>query len=112
MYTTTNPELRRIVPDANGRTKIKVVYVVLEAQYQSALTKAVQNINGKRDNVKLSTPFSIFIQGFWCTCLGGFAMAMLEYNNDTLIYLSRCVADAINGLCRSALKLSAICWKS
>lgn len=55
MYTNTSPELRRIVPDAKGRTKIKVVYVVLEAQYQSALTKAVQNINGKRENV--SAPF-------------------------------------------------------
>lgn len=53
MYTNTNPELRRIVPDAKGRPKIKVVYVVLEAQYQSALTKAVQNINGKRENVRL-----------------------------------------------------------
>ena len=51
MYTNTNPELRRIVPDAKGRTKVKVVYVVLEAQYQSALTKAVQNLNAKRENV-------------------------------------------------------------
>ena len=50
-YTNTSPELRRIVPEQNGRTKIKVVYVVLEAQYQSALTKAVQNINSKRSNV-------------------------------------------------------------
>jgi len=30
---------------------VKVVYVVLEAQYQSALTKAVLNINAKRSNV-------------------------------------------------------------
>ena len=60
MYTNTNPELRRIVPDTNGRTKIKVVYVVLEAQYQSALTKAVQNINGKRDNVSASLALDRF----------------------------------------------------
>ncbi len=53
MYTNTNPELRRIVPDSKGRTKVKVVYVVLEAQYQSALTKAVQNLNAKRENVSL-----------------------------------------------------------
>lgn len=54
MYTNTNPELRRVVPDAKGRTTVKVVYVVLEAQYQSALTTAVKNINAKRDNVTLS----------------------------------------------------------
>ena len=53
MYTSTNPELRRITPEPHGRTKVKVVYVVLEAQYQSALTKAVQNINAQRSNVRL-----------------------------------------------------------
>lgn len=51
MYTNTNPELRRVVPEVHGRTKVKVVYVVLEAQYQSALTTAVKNINAKRSNV-------------------------------------------------------------
>lgn len=56
MYTNTNPELRRIVPEANGRTTVKVVYVVLEAQYQSALTKAVQNLNAKRENVSGKHP--------------------------------------------------------
>lgn len=38
-YTNTDPESRRIkVADVNGRVKIKVVYVVLEAQYQSSLS--------------------------------------------------------------------------
>ena len=55
-YTSTSPELRRIVPDERGRTRVKVVYVVLEAQYQSALTKAVQSINTNRSGVSL--PFS------------------------------------------------------
>ena len=50
-YTNTNPELRRIVPDPKGRPKIKVVYVVLEAQYQSSLTAAVKNINATRSQV-------------------------------------------------------------
>ena len=36
-FTSVDPETRRIIPEANGRTKIKIVYVVLEAQYQSAL---------------------------------------------------------------------------
>ncbi|EIE24949.1 magnesium chelatase subunit H [Coccomyxa subellipsoidea C-169] len=52
LFTSTNPEIRRVVPDnVNGRTKLKVVYVVLEAQYQSALSAAVRNINATRDKV-------------------------------------------------------------
>ena len=52
LFTSTNPEIRRVVPeDVNGRTRLKVVYVVLEAQYQSALTAAVRNINATRDKV-------------------------------------------------------------
>lgn len=50
-YTRTNPELRRIVPNAKGRPIVKVVYVVLEAQYQSSLTAAVKNINATRSQV-------------------------------------------------------------
>jgi hypothetical protein len=39
LFTSTNPELRRVVPDnVAGRVKVKVVYTVLEAQYQSALS--------------------------------------------------------------------------
>lgn len=51
LFTSTNPELRRVTPDVKGRTKIKLVYVVLEAQYQSALTQSIKNINATRDNV-------------------------------------------------------------
>ena len=51
LFTSTNPEVRRVSPMANGRTRIKLVYVVLEAQYQSALTQAVKNINSNRSNV-------------------------------------------------------------
>lgn len=52
-YTSTNPESRRVVPDnINGRVKVKVVYVVLEAQYQSSLTTAVKRINATKDEVK------------------------------------------------------------
>ena len=35
-----------------GRTVVKIVYVVLEAQYQSALTQAVQSINKNNDKVR------------------------------------------------------------
>lgn len=51
MFTSTNPELRRVVPEVNGRVKVKVVYTVLEAQYQSALTAAVQAINASNKTV-------------------------------------------------------------
>jgi len=52
LFTSTDPESRRVVPaDARGRTTVKIVYVVLEAQYQSALTQAVQAINKNNDKV-------------------------------------------------------------
>eukprot|EP00204_Picochlorum_oklahomense_P000044 CAMPEP_0118801986 /NCGR_PEP_ID=MMETSP1161-20130426/3453_1 /TAXON_ID=249345 /ORGANISM="Picochlorum oklahomensis, Strain CCMP2329" /LENGTH=1410 /DNA_ID=CAMNT_0006729979 /DNA_START=72 /DNA_END=4304 /DNA_ORIENTATION=+ len=50
-FTNVDPESRRIVPDANGRTKIKIVYVVLESQYQSSLSAAVNRINDQRGNI-------------------------------------------------------------
>jgi len=51
MYTNTTPELRRIVPDANGRATVKVVYVVLEAQYQSSISAAVNQINANNKDL-------------------------------------------------------------
>ena len=42
LFTTVDPEVRRIVPEANGRAVVKVTYVVLESQYQSALSAAGQ----------------------------------------------------------------------
>ena len=40
-----------MIPDEKGRPKFKVVYVVLESQYQSTLTAACNMINEKRENV-------------------------------------------------------------
>lgn len=51
LFTSTSPELRRIVPEAEGRVRVKVVYVVLEAQYLSALSKTVNRINHNSDKV-------------------------------------------------------------
>jgi len=46
MFTSVKSTIRHITPDTlNGRHLIKVVYVVLEAQYQSALSAAVRSIN-------------------------------------------------------------------
>ena len=51
-YTRTNPELRRVKPEAvQGRVCVKIVYVVLEAQYQSSLTAAVKRANATNDKV-------------------------------------------------------------
>lgn len=52
MFTQTRPDVRRIVPEAKpGVPVVKVVYVVLEAQYQSSLSAAVRNINRLRKQV-------------------------------------------------------------
>ena len=50
-YTNVDPEVRRIVPEAKGRVVVKVVYVVLESQYQSALSAAVNQLNATNDKV-------------------------------------------------------------
>lgn len=55
LFTSTNPETRRVKPDAQGRVTVKVVYVVLEAQYQSALTTAVKRINSTNKQVRAGT---------------------------------------------------------
>ncbi|MBV8886159.1 MAG: magnesium chelatase subunit H, partial [Chroococcidiopsidaceae cyanobacterium CP_BM_RX_35] len=46
MFTHVKSTIRHIAPkDLQGRALIKVVYVVLESQYQSALSQAVSSIN-------------------------------------------------------------------
>jgi len=46
MFTRVKSTIRHIAPDdLQGRSLIKVVYVVLEPQYQSALSAAVRHIN-------------------------------------------------------------------
>lgn len=52
MFTNVKPTIRHIVPeDLKGRALVKVVYVVLEPQYQSALSGAVRAINQSNPNV-------------------------------------------------------------
>ncbi|HIK54912.1 MAG TPA: magnesium chelatase subunit H [Synechococcales cyanobacterium M55_K2018_004] len=54
MFTHVKPAIRHIVPDdLKGRALIKVVYVVLEPQYQSALSAAVRSINENNPNVAI-----------------------------------------------------------
>jgi len=52
LFTQSNPEDRRVVPEnAGDRSVFKVVYVVLEAQYQSSLTAACKRINAGQPDV-------------------------------------------------------------
>jgi magnesium chelatase subunit H len=51
-FTATNSESRRVLPEnPNGRPTMKVVYVVLESQYQSSMTAAVKRINAANPNM-------------------------------------------------------------
>jgi len=48
MFTATNVDSRRVKPteaQMEGKSLMKVVYIVLESQYQASLTKAVNAIN-------------------------------------------------------------------
>ncbi|NEQ96289.1 MAG: magnesium chelatase subunit H, partial [Cyanothece sp. SIO2G6] len=52
MFTHVKPTVRHITPaELKGRELIKVVYVVLEPQYQSSLSAAVRSINENNPNV-------------------------------------------------------------
>ncbi|MGJ3248995.1 MAG: magnesium chelatase subunit H [Elainellaceae cyanobacterium] len=54
MFTHVKPTVRYIAPDdLRGRTLVKVVYVVLEPQYQSALSGAVRAINANNPNIAI-----------------------------------------------------------
>ena len=52
MFTHVKPTVRHIVPEnLAGRSLLKVVYVVLEPQYQSALSAAVRSINATHPKI-------------------------------------------------------------
>ena len=52
MFTNSSPETKRVLPPLDTKkTKFKIVYVVLESQYQSSLTKACNSINAGKENV-------------------------------------------------------------
>lgn len=54
MFTHVKSTIRHIAPDnLRGRNLIKVVYVVLESQYQSALSQAVRAINSHHPNLAI-----------------------------------------------------------
>jgi magnesium chelatase subunit H len=54
MFTHVKSTIRHIVPEnLNGRSLLKVVYVVLEPQYQSSLSAAVREIDRKNPNLAI-----------------------------------------------------------
>jgi magnesium chelatase subunit H len=54
MFTNVKSAIRRVEPvELNGRALMKVVYVVLEPQYQSALTTAANAINQNNPNLAI-----------------------------------------------------------
>jgi magnesium chelatase subunit H len=54
MFTHVKSTIRHIAPDdLRGRNLIKVVYVVLESQYQSALSQAVRTINSQHPHIAI-----------------------------------------------------------
>lgn len=54
MFTNSSPETKRVVPtNMEGKTRFKIVYVVLESQYQSSLTKACNSINAGKEGVAI-----------------------------------------------------------
>ncbi|MEL6166088.1 MAG: DUF3479 domain-containing protein, partial [Cyanobacteria bacterium J06628_3] len=54
MFTHVKSTIRHIKPEnLAGRHLIKVVYVVLESQYQSALSQAVRAINDNHPNIAI-----------------------------------------------------------
>jgi magnesium chelatase subunit H len=60
MFTHVKSTIRHVAPsDLNGRSLMKVVYVVLEPQYQSALSAAVRSIN--QSNPSLAVEISGYL---------------------------------------------------
>lgn len=54
MFTNVKSAIRHIAPeDLQGRALMKVVYVVLESQYQSAISGAVKSINAHNPNLAI-----------------------------------------------------------
>lgn len=54
LFTDSQPSVRKVSPKVGDERKcMKVVYVVLESQYQSTMTAAANSINSKMDNLSV-----------------------------------------------------------
>ena len=77
--SNSNPEDRRVTPEnVNGRKKFKVVYVVLESQYQASMTVACKRINAGQ---VLPPPTSHCSVCTGLRCLRGTALSLALLRN-------------------------------
>jgi magnesium chelatase subunit H len=84
MFTQVRSANRRVSPgDANGRAVMKAVYVVLEPQYQNALTQAATSLNDQNG------PLAIDLSGY-----------LIEELRDPENYADFC-ADVARPMCSS-----------
>ncbi|KAA8495996.1 Magnesium-chelatase subunit ChlH, chloroplastic [Porphyridium purpureum] len=52
LFTASSPSVRKVKPDdTDTRKRVKVVYVVLESQYQSTMTAAAKNLNATQKGI-------------------------------------------------------------
>ncbi|MEA5577473.1 magnesium chelatase subunit H [Anabaena sp. UHCC 0451] len=80
MFTQVKSTIRHIAPDdLRGRNLIKVVYVVLESQYQSSLSQAVREINAHHPSLAIE--------------ISGYLIEELR-NSENYEELKRDIADA------------------
>lgn len=53
LFTASKPTDRKIVPPQDARKCVKIVYVVLESQYQSSMSAAANRINENNQNISM-----------------------------------------------------------
>lgn len=53
LFTSSKPTDRKVIAPVDGRKCVKIVYVVLESQYQSSMTAAANNINTNNQNISM-----------------------------------------------------------
>mmetsp|Transcript_3193 Transcript_3193/g.5538 ORF Transcript_3193/g.5538 Transcript_3193/m.5538 type:complete len:1396 (-) Transcript_3193:415-4602(-) len=54
LFTQSDPSVRKVSPEKGDlRKKMKVVYVVLESQYQSTMTAAAKRVNATQENLSV-----------------------------------------------------------
>ena len=95
MFTQVRSTNRRVSPgEVNGRAVMKAVYVVLEPQYQNALTQAATSLNDQNG------PLAIDLSGY-----------LIEELRDPQNYADFCadVAEAARlGSCRPSIRHVAL----
>lgn len=53
LFTASKPDDRKVVPPTDTRKRVRIVYVVLESQYQSSMTAAANKINKNNPDIAM-----------------------------------------------------------